>query len=370
MPSLKALSGLQRRLLAGLVLLPLAACSAPGRNQALATHPAGVASLLARGPAPAALRRADDEVALGLRLFFEPKLSAGNRQSCASCHQPGRGFSNGEPNAAGVNGQRGNRNVPSIYGMKDYKTFFWDGRAASLEEQALGPIQNPIEMNESLENVVRKLEATPYYRSRFREVYGTPVTPNGIARALASFERAVTLKPSAYDRFLNGDGEALNPRELNGMGLFGRTAHCATCHKGVLFTDNKFHNIGVGFDRPNPDPGRMTVTGNPEDHGAFRTPSLKQLSQTGPYMHDGSQRTLEEVIDYYDRGGNANPNLSMEMGPLNLTPRDKADLIAFMRALQSPGDNLKELAQLPGVTAPGEPVPPLLATIGTRSQAR
>lgn len=306
------------------------------------------------------LRRETAEVALGLRLFFEPKLSAGNRQSCASCHQPGRGFSNGEANAAGVNGQRGSRNVPTIYGMSAYKSFFWDGRAASLEEQALGPIQNPIEMNESLPNVVAKLEATPYYRQRFREVFGSGVTPDGIARALASFERALELKPSAYERYANGEMDAMNPAQLNGMGNFSRQAHCATCHKGFNFTDNKFHNIGIGFDRPNPDPGRQAITQAPEDFGAFRTPSLKQLRQTGPYMHDGSQKSLREIVEYYDRGGNPNPNLSNEINPLNLSEQVKAELVAFLEALQSPGDNLKELAQLPGVTLPNEPVPPML----------
>ncbi|MEZ0371933.1 MAG: cytochrome-c peroxidase [Candidatus Sericytochromatia bacterium] len=349
---------MKRQLMGILCITALSACSAPRLNN---PHPDAFSSVFRQTaqqrPMPA---RDQGEVSLGLRLFFEPKLSANNAMSCASCHQPGRGFSNAEPNALGVTGQRGNRNVPTVYGMDSYTSFFWDGRAATLEAQALGPIQNPIEMNETLERAVAKLEATPYYRARFREVFGTPVTADGIARAIAGFERALALKPSRYDRFVNGDMDALNQTEINGMGLFGRQAHCSTCHKGVGFTDNKFHNIGVGFDRPNPDPGRQAVSGDPADFGAFRTPSLHQLSQTGPYMHDGSQRTLEEVMDYYDKGGHPNPNLSQEMNPLHLSPKQKAELVAFMHALQSPGDNLKELAQLPGVTLPGEPVPPVL----------
>lgn len=300
-------------------------------------------------------------VGLGLRLFFEPKLSAGNRQSCASCHQPNRGFSNGEATAAGVTGQRGVRNVPTTYGLETYRSFFWDGRAATLEAQALGPITNPLEMNESLERVVAKLEADAFYRARFREVFQSPVSPQAIASALASFERALTLQPSAYERYANGEIDSLDPEAMEGMGVFGRRAHCATCHKGVQFTDNQFHNIGVGFDRPNPDPGRQAVTGNPAEHGAFRTPSLKQLHLTGPYMHDGSQRSLEEVIDYYDRGGHANPHLSNEMGPLDLSPQEKSQLLAFLRALQSPGDNFDTLARLPGVIRPGEVLPPQIA---------
>lgn len=342
-----------------LVLLFVTACQAPASLPP--RFPAMLPALQAQSQ-----ERANDsgKVGLGLRLFFEPRLSANNRMSCASCHQPNKGFSNGEPNALGVTGQRGARNVPSIYGMKGYHSFFWDGRAQTLEEQALGPIQNPIEMNETLDNVVRKLESQPYYHNRFREVFGTGVSAQGIAEALVAFERALTLKPSPYERFMNGEVDALNESQLNGMTLFGRQAHCATCHSGLQFTDNKFHNLGVGYDRPNPDPGRFAVTQDPQDRGAFRTASLHQLSRTGPYMHDGSLRSLEEVIDYYDRGGIANPNLSLEMGPLNLLPEEKADLLAFLHALESPGDNLQELAHLPGVTQPGEAPPAFLQTLG------
>jgi cytochrome c peroxidase len=339
------------------LLAALSACQAPrpvAPHQAISQAFQQAASPLGTQP------RQADETALGLRLFFETRLSANNAMSCASCHQPGRGFSNAEPNALGVTGQRGNRNVPTIYGLSAYKSFFWDGRATSIEEQALGPIQNPIEMNLPIERAVAKLEALPYYRSRFKELYGSPVTGNGIARALASFERALQLKPSAYERFYNGDTDALTQEQANGMGIFGRQAHCSTCHKGPNFTDNQFHNIGVGFDRPNPDPGRQAITQNPEDFGAIRTPSLKQLTLTGPYMHDGSQKSLEDIIEYYDRGGNPNPNLSLEMNPLNLTPKAKTELLAFLRVLQSPGDNLTELAKLPGITLPGEPAPPML----------
>lgn len=338
------------RLLLGAALLSSCAGARP-------TAPVGSFSQLSRTPAV----RNEGEVSLGLRLFFEPRLSANNAMSCASCHQPGKGFSNGEPNALGVAGQRGTRNVPTIYGMDAYTSFFWDGRAASLEEQALGPIQNPIEMNETLEHVVAKLSAVPYYQTRFREVFGTPVTPAGIARALASFERALTLKPSRHERFLDGDMSALSPEEISGMGIFGRQAHCSTCHKGNRFTDNQFHNLGVGFDKPNPDPGRQAISQNPADYGAFRTPSLKQMHLTGPFMHDGSQRSLEEVVDFYDKGGHPNPNLSEEIGPLNLSPKAKAELVAFLRSLESPGDNLKELARLPGVTLATEATPPAIA---------
>lgn len=302
------------------------------------------------------------KVELGFRLFFEPRLSANNQMSCATCHQPQRGFSNGEANAAGVNGQRGHRNVPTIYTTAWYKSQFWDGRAASLEEQALGPIENPIEMNEKLANVVRKLEQVPYYRSKFQQTFGSGITPEGIAQALASFERALSQKPTPYDRYIDGDMSALTPAQERGMVIFGRQAHCATCHKGLQSTDNKFHNLGVGMNKPNPDRGRFEVTRLPEDTGAFRTPSLRNIELTGPYMHDGSLRSLEEVIEFYAQGGIPNPYLSNEMNPLNLSPEDKADLLAFLKALTA-GDNLKEIAQLPGVQLAGERLPPALLAL-------
>lgn len=296
------------------------------------------------------------KVELGFRLFFEPRLSANHRMSCATCHQPRRGFSNGEPTATGVTGQRGQRNTPTIYLAGIYPELFWDGRARSLEEQALGPIQNPLEMNESLPNVVRKLSEVPYYRVKFQQTFGTPVTAQGIAQALASFERALRLKPSAYDRYLDGQMDALTPQQERGMILFGRRAHCATCHKGIQLTDKKFHNLGVGMDQPRPDRGRFEVTRHPEDTGAFKTPSLRNITQTGPYMHDGSLPTLEAVIDFYDRGGIPNPYLSQEMNPLGLSAEEKSDLLAFLQALTS-ADNLREIAALPGIKLPGEQLP-------------
>ncbi len=345
--------------LALLCLLPACVPTSPQLSTA-----AGLERFAARPATPPVSESSLNQarVALGLRLFFEPRLSAGNQMSCASCHQPGRGFSNGEPNAAGVNGQRGTRNTPTLYGVSHYQTLFWDGRSPDLEDQALAPIQNPLEMNESLPRVVLKLSELPYYRVKFQQIFGTAITAAGIAEALASFERALQLKPSAYDRYLEGQLDALTPEQERGMILFGRQAHCATCHKGLKMTDNKFHNLGVGMHQPQPDLGRFTVTRQPEDTGAFRTPSLRNIAQTGPYMHDGSLRTLEDVIEFYDRGGFPNPYLSHEMNPLDLSTQDKQDLLAFLRVLNSP-DNLRELAALPGVQLPGEPLPEGLARL-------
>lgn len=302
-------------------------------------------------PVPVSNPLTQAKVELGLRLFFEPRLSSRNTMSCATCHHPAKGFSNNEPNAAGVDGIRGNRNVPTVYTTAHHKSMFWDGRAESLEEQALGPIQNPIEMNETLPNVIRKLNEIPYYPQKFKQAFGTEITPAGMAQAIASFERALALYPSAYDRFQNGDDQALTESQKRGLELFSRKAHCMTCHKGVAMTDSKFHNLGVGLQQSKPDLGRFQITQNPEDWGAFKTPPLRNISQTGPYMHDGSLKTLEEVVELYNQGGHENPNLDREMRPLNLTSEEKGDLVNFMRALRS-RDNFTELVQLPGGRLP------------------
>jgi cytochrome c peroxidase len=332
--------------LAGCQSLPLRGASPSASVQVFAQNSPKL--LFPEVPVPPQNPLTQAKIELGFRLFFEPRLSANNQMSCATCHQPTRGFSNAQANALGVTGLRGKRNVPTIYTTAWYTSQFWDGRAASLEEQALGPIENPIEMNEILPNVIRKLSEMPYYRNKFQQTFGTAITAQGIAQALASFERALSLKPNAYDLYREGDFNALTPAQERGMVIFGRQAHCTTCHKGVQTTDNKFHNLGVGMNQANPDLGRYEVTRQTEDRGAFRTPSLRNISATGPYMHDGSIKTLAEVIEFYDRGGIANPNLSLEMNPLNLTPEDKSDLLAFLNALTAP-DNLKEIANLPGV---------------------
>ncbi|MDB5098644.1 MAG: Cytochrome-c peroxidase [Cyanobacteria bacterium RYN_339] len=303
----------------------------------------GCHKLMAPTVAPAgALRVAAVEdpakVELGFRLFFEPMLSAGNKMSCASCHEPGRGFSNGEPTALGVAGQRGNRNVPTILAVGKNPYFFWDGRAATLEEQALGPIQNPIEMNAKLDDVVAKLAASKDYPPRFQAAFGTGVDAPGIAKAIAAFERALTLEPSPFDR---GD---LTPAQQRGRELFNGRGNCKMCHKGPNFTDTNFHTTGVGLDRPNPDAGRMAISKKRFDYNAFKTPTLRNIEQTAPYMHDGSLATLEEVVDYYDKGGNPNPLVDPEIVPLGLNAQEKADLVAFMKALTSPGTNIKEIA--------------------------
>jgi cytochrome c peroxidase len=274
-----------------------------------------------------------DKIRLGAQLYFDPRLSADGTISCATCHRPGLAWANHDAVDTGIKGQVGRRNSGSILDSA-YMTYqFWDGRAASLEGQALGPIHNPIEMGETLENVVRKLNAIAGYRSQFQSVFGTGVTTDGIAKAIAAFERTVVTGPSPYDRYMSGDKGALSPMALRGMALFNGKARCTTCHPGSLFSDQSFHNLGVGINHPDPDLGREAVTKDPKDRGKFKTPGLRNVALTWPYFHDGSARTLREVVELYDRGGVRNPNLDPLVSPLHLTASEIDDLVAFMEAL-------------------------------------
>lgn len=270
------------------------------------------------------------KIALGRQLYFDTRLSSDSTIACASCHDPAKGWSNAAQFATGVDGQLGGRNSPTIINAAYNRFNFWDGRAGGLEDQALGPIQNPIEMNMTLEAVVERLNGIDGYREQFQDVFGTDVTSEGIARAIGAYERTVLSGDAPYDRFKAGDEDALSEAAQRGMDLFFGKAHCSACHAGSNFTDNAFHNIGVGMDADEPDPGRFAVSGLAGDTGSFKTPTLREIARTGPYMHDGSMKTLEEVVDHYDEGGTANPYLDEEIYKLNLTAEEKADLITFM----------------------------------------
>jgi cytochrome c peroxidase len=271
------------------------------------------------------------KVALGKQLYFDKRLSVDNSVSCASCHDPSKGWSNGEAVAAGVQGRRGARNSPTILNAA-YHTFqFWDGRAGSLEEQAIGPILNQIEMGmPSIAALEEKLNAIAGYRREFQEVFQGPATAENVARAIAAFERTLLAGEAPYDRFRAGDKVALSESAQRGLKLFFGKAHCAACHAGPNFTDNAFHNIGVGMERPDPDSGRQAVSKLLGDRGTFKTPSLRDISRTAPYMHDGRLKTLEDVVEFYNKGGFKNPQLDEEIYPLKLTDRDKQDLITFL----------------------------------------
>jgi cytochrome c peroxidase len=275
----------------------------------------------------------EEKVALGAQLFFDPRLSADDTISCATCHDPDTAWANHNPVDVGIGGQQGDRNSGTILDAAYMDFQFWDGRATSLEEQALGPIHNPVEMGETLENVVRKLNAIDGYRDQFDAVFGTDATVDGIARAIAAFERTVLSGPAPFDRYMDGDKTAIPPAAIRGLRVFNGKARCRTCHTGPMFSDQSFHNIGVGMDRPEPDVGRQAVTNDPKDRGKFKTPSLRNVALTWPYMHDGSERTLADVVEFYDRGGVPNPTLDIFISPLELSDGEKQDLIAFMESL-------------------------------------
>lgn len=277
-----------------------------------------------------------EKINLGRQLYFDGRLSADGTVSCATCHAPDKGFSDNRPTSTGIKRQVGGRNAPVTINRLFSQEQFWDGRSPSLEDQALGPVQNPIEMGNTLERMVATLNATQGYREQSRRVFGTDVTAAGVAKAIAAFERSLVCGNSAFDRYEDGDDAALSESEQRGLELFREKANCVRCHTGFAFTDERFHNIGVGFDRPKPDLGRYTVTKKESDKGAFKTPTLRNIAASAPYLHDGSAKTLEDVIKFYDNGGTRNPYLSNEIKPLNLTGKEKADLVAFLKSLNCP----------------------------------
>jgi len=285
-------------------------------------------------PIPAYNLQTDAKVELGKLLFFDTRLSKGNAISCAFCHNPGTGWADARQFSVGVGGGQGGRQAPTVLNTGYQAVQFWDGRAGSLEEQALGPIQNPIEMAETLPNVVKKLGAVPEYKARFKAVFGTDVSAEGVARAIAAFERTVVSTNSAFDKHQAGDKAAMGEAAVRGLALFTGKARCALCHNGPNFTDNRFHNLGVPQAGPlKEDVGRYAVTRQDQDRGAFKTPTLRSVALTAPYMHDGVFKTLEEVIEFYNKGGEAVPGKDVFMTPLNLSDQEKKDLVEFLKAL-------------------------------------
>ena len=287
------------------------------------------------------------KIELGKQLYFDGRLSKNNAISCAFCHNPGTGFADSRQTSIGVGGGIGGRQSPTVYNTGFNHVQFWDGRARSLEEQAIGPIHNPVEMAETHEHVVAKLGKIKGYQQEFRAVFGTEVNLQGIAEAIAAYERTVLSTNSAFDKYVLGDVKAMDEAAARGLGLFKGKARCILCHNGPNFTDNQFHNLGVPQVGPmKEDLGRYNVTRADKDKGAFKTPTLRSVTETAPYMHDGAFKTLEEVVDFLDQGGGSNPRLSPLMRPLGLTTEEKADLVMFLKALT--GEPIKfSMPQLP-----------------------
>ena len=238
------------------------------------------------------------KVSLGKQLFFDPRLSGDNDMSCATCHAPDKAFGDGVALNKGHGGKTLARNTQSCLNVGFFSTFFWDGRASTLEEQALGPIQSPDEMNQDLDQLEAELYAIPDYVAQFQSVFGSKPQRDGIAKALAAYQRTLVTGPSDFDRYLMGDKSALSADAKRGLELFEGEARCIECHNGPLLSDGKFYRLGVSEK----DEGRAKITGKKEDRFRFRTPALRNIADTGPYMHDGSLKTLDEVVTFYYRG--------------------------------------------------------------------
>ena len=274
-----------------------------------------------------------EKIALGKKLFFDPILSADRSIACATCHDPEKGWADGLPVSVGVEGRKGKRNSLSILNSGFYKKLFWDGRAKSLEQQALVPILNPEEMGlESEDEILVRLNEGGEYGRLFDEAFEDGLTVANVGKAIACFERTILLGDTPFDRYEAGDKEALSESAVRGMKLFfnERQANCGTCHAKPLFSDQEFYNLGVGMDQPDPDLGYHVTLGW-GFKGAFRSPSLRGITQTAPYMHDGSLQTLEEVVEFYAKGGIPNSNLDVGMRKLRLSDQDKSDLVQFLK---------------------------------------
>jgi len=310
------------------------------------------------------------KIELGRQLYFDTRLSSDNTVSCASCHHPDEGFAKHTKTGLGIRGQLGGRNSPVSYNRILSSLQFWDGRADSVEAQAVGPIQNPIEMGNTHEACVGTIQGIPGYAVQFKAVFKSDkATIDQIGQALASFERTIVTGTSPFDAgeaykafekltqedlddLKNDDAKAFAKYEAamaaakaqpmtdsakRGRDLFfSERVNCSACHVGANLTDEKYHNLGIGMDAKEPDLGRYVVTKVEADKGAFKTPTIRNVEFSAPYMHDGSLATLMDVVEHYNKGGTANPHLSDKVKPLKLTDQEKQDIVEFMKACTGP----------------------------------
>jgi len=294
-----------------------------------------------------------EKVDLGRELFFDKRLSRDNTISCATCHDPTAGFADPHPLSIGPKGRAGERNSMTVLNVAYLENLMWDGRASSLEQQVLMPFDSPAEFDLPVEKAVLKLRRQGYSPA-FQKVFGEDVTAKNLALAIAAYERYLIAGDSPFDRYLfRNDTQAISDSARRGFDVF-LEAKCDTCHlvmtpglhpfalKNAIFTDHKFHNLGIGMDQKQPDPGRFALTGDAADWGRFRTPTLRNVALTAPYFHDGSAATLADVVDVYDKGGKPNRNLDPTLQPLKLTEQQKHDLVSFLESLTS--SRAKELA--------------------------
>ncbi|HQQ93593.1 MAG TPA: cytochrome c peroxidase [Bacteroidia bacterium] len=307
---------MKSKLFCGLILFALCSCESAGPEELILS-----------------------ESELGRKLFFDSILSRDNSVSCASCHKPEFAFADNSPVSKGVRGQAGGRNTPSAMNQSDRNFYFWDGRAETLEQQALGPIENPVEMDLPLSIAVRRLAQNKTYNQAFRTIYGKAPSRELLASAIAAYERTLETDNSAFDRYMqNKDTIGFSESAKRGLDLFNNKAKCFDCHFGVDFTGNdQFKNIGIYNGKDLNDVGRFAISGNKKDLGAFKIPGLRNIAQTAPYMHNGMHKTLREVIDYYDEPdkyiANSINRDSLLNKPLGLSENEKKDLENFLLSL-------------------------------------
>jgi cytochrome c peroxidase len=305
-------------------------------------------------PAPKDNPQTPAKAALGKQLAFDVRLSKNDSMSCANCHLPATGGASPTPRAFGHGGELG-RWAPSWDNSGYYTSLFWDGRAASLEEQTgalpghMGPISAPGEMGGNLDEITAKLNAIPGYKRQFNSVFGTNATPEAIAKAISAYERTLVSHNSPFQRYVRGDAKAISPAAKRGFELFRGKAMCTSCHVPPALTDNLFHNIGVPNAGPvKDDAGRLEVTKDATDKGKFKTPSLYNSSSFAFFMHNGAFSTMNQVIEHYNKGGNQqDKNQDPIIMPLNLNDKEKADLAAFLQSLTDPGLDRISAPELP-----------------------
>lgn len=303
-----------------------------------AGHPSLKAWILPPVPYPKDNKPTAARVDLGARLFHDPRLSGEGNMSCASCHNPALGWSDGLGTAKGVKSMVLGRASPTLFNTAFNTIQMWDGRKKSLEDQAMGPMEANTEMNMDIGRLFHWLNASEEYRALFARAYpGEAIDAGTVSKAIASFERTVVSNNSPFDRWVKGDAKAMTAQQVKGFKLFNGKANCAACHSGPNFTDNGFHNLGLkSSGNDNADVGRFAIRPVKAMNGAFKTPTVREAARTAPYFHDGSARTLMDVVEHYDVGGAMTANLSPNMKPLQLTPNEKDALVAFMEALSSP----------------------------------
>ena len=280
-----------------------------------------------------------EKIELGRALFFDKRLSNDNTVACANCHLAQFAFTDGKPVATGIGGQKGGRSAPVSFNRVFSSVQFWDGRAATLEEQSVGPFTNPIEHGfANYDEMLAKMKPIAGYRELFMQVFGEDITIDNVGKAIASFQRTILSGNSPADRFDQGQEEgAISTDAQRGLLLFREKARCTKCHSGFNFSDEKFHNLGIGWDDNKVDLGRYMVTKNPEDIGAFKTPTLREIARSAPYTHDGRFKTLEDVVNFYNKGGVKNPHQDPLIIPLDLTEPEKHDLVQFLHTLNGEG---------------------------------